>query len=144
MSAGPKKYKGEIVPITDIYAGIYVKNVPKTAALLREALGAKSRTLQPDMVELTVGHGRLLLNDVHMKDFESEQNDSPEENATEELELAIWVDNIESVHGRITKLTNDPHYSDFSYISKIESQSGIKNFRFRLADGYYVRVAGDA
>jgi hypothetical protein len=129
------------VPTTDIYAGIYVKNVPKTAHLFRKALGAKSRLLQPNMIELTVGTGRLLLNEREMKGHDTKPQKSP----NKELELGIWVDDVDVVHDKITDLTTGQNNSDIEFVSEIEKRkSGIKDFRFRLSEGYYVRVTGDA
>jgi hypothetical protein len=129
------------VPTTDIYAGIYVKNVPKTANLLKKALGAKARQLQPNMIELTVGRGRLLLNELDMKGQRQQTRREP----CQELELGIWVDDVEIVHDKITDLTSGQNNADIPYVSEIEKRkSGIKDFRFRLPEGYYVRVTGDA
>jgi hypothetical protein len=126
------------MPTTDMYAGIYVKNVPKTANLFRKFLGAQARSLQPNMIELRVGSGRLLLN-------EREPQAHKTVAADQELELGIWVDNIQSVYDKLADLTQDDRTSDIRYLSQLEQRnSGIKDFRFRLAEGYYVRVTGDA
>jgi hypothetical protein len=133
-----KIIRGEIVHTTDIYTGIYVKNVSKTARIFRNALGAKSRSLQPDMIELTVGSGRLLLNNREMQ--------GPVKTSTqpdEELELGIWVNDVEAVYSKVTEMTNNDQALEIRYVSEIEKKkSGIKDFRFRLAEGYYVRVTG--
>jgi hypothetical protein len=126
------------VPTTDIYTGIYVKNVPKTASLFRKAFGAQARALQPNMIELTVGSGRLLLNEREMQGPVTTiaQTDK-------ELELGIWVNDLEAVYNKVNGMTSDTKTSEIRYISEIEKKkSGIQDFRFRLAEGYYVRVTG--
>ena len=128
------------MPSTDMYAGIYVKNVPKTANLFRKALGAKARSLQPNMIELRVGSGRLLLNERDMS-----PKDSTATEPAKELELGVWVEDVDEVYDKVTDMVEDETTPPISYISEVEEkQSGIKDFRFKLADGYYVRVTGDA
>ena len=128
------------MPTTDIYTGIYVKNVPKTANLFRRVLNAEARLLQPDLIELTVGTGRLLLNQREMQ--------GPKRlvaEAENELELGIWVHDIEAVYDKVSTASDNDENSQIHYISEIEQQkSGIQDFRFRLAEGYYIRVTGAA
>ena len=112
--------------------------MPKTANLFRKVLGAKSRALQPNMIELQVGSGRLLLNERNMSPSPTQTSEP-----AKELELGVWVDDVDAVYNKVTDLADDE--APISYVSEIEEQkSGIKDFRFRLADGYYVRVTGDA
>jgi hypothetical protein len=126
------------VHTTDIYTGIYVKNVSKTAGIFRKALGATARSLQPDMIELTVGSGRLLLNNREMQG-PIKTSSQPDK----ELELGIWVDDVEAVHSKVTAMTQTDQTAEIRFVSEIEKKkSGIKDFRFRLAEGYYVRVTG--
>lgn len=130
-----------------MYAGIYVKNVSKTADIFKKALGAKAKKLQPNMIELTVGKGRLLLNEKEMNSVDSTDNSSSSyiSSHCKELELGIWVNNIDLVHNKILSLTNDPDTSNIRYVSDIEKlKSGIKDFRFKLTDGYYVRVSSSS
>jgi hypothetical protein len=130
------------VSATDIFTGIYVKDVSKTASLFERALGAEARTLQPDMVELRVGNGRLLLNDESMAgSMEQLDAGKPEQ----QLEFGIFVDDIETVHENIVVITKTSAKSEIPFISDIEERkSGLRDFRFKLPEGYYVRITADA
>ncbi len=132
---------------TDIYAGIYVNNVQKTSAFFQRLFGGTTRQLQPDMVEVNVGTGRLILNQRSMM-ADSQAHDGPgssfNSDSKKELELGIWVDDIHDVHQSLAQLARD-EASDIRFVSPIAKRPGdISDFRFRLAEGYYIRVAGDS
>ncbi len=60
---------------------------------------------------------------------------------SKELELGIWVNNLDEVYQKISGITET---SDISFVSNIERKAGIQDFRFRLPEGYYVRITSDA
>lgn len=127
-----------------MYAGIYVKNVPKTANIFKMALNADIRQLQPNMLELTLGKGRLLLNQQEMNQAGNNPADNTQ-GTSKELELGIWVDNLDDVYQKVMGLTQTDKDAEISYVSDIENKhSGIKDFRFKLPEGYYVRVTASA
>lgn len=126
-----------------MYAGIYVKDVENTAIVLTKAFNAKSRVLQPNLVELTIGKDRLILNQYDMKGV----NNAPtakRDNTVKELELGIWVDNLDEVHRSVSGFTNSLR-SNIKYVSQIEERtSGLKDFRFKITEGYYIRVTANS
>lgn len=122
-----------------MFAGIYVNDVPKTARIFKHALRAKAKQLQPNLVELTVGKDRLLINE------RTSQIQQTSHNSAKELELGVWVDDLEKVYETITTMTVSEDGEGIAYVSEIEEKhSGIKDFRFKLPEGYYVRVTAEA
>ena len=134
------------MPTTDIYAGIYVKDVNKIAFLFQQLFGATIRPLQPDMVEVNVGTGRLILNQRNMLGGSALSGPGAQylPATNEELELGICVNDIEQVHKRVESLANSSQ-NTIDFVSRIvEQDSGRCDFRFRLREGYYIRISGEA
>lgn len=135
------------MPRPAMYTGIYVEDVPATAKIFEKALGAKVRKLQPDLVEVKLGKGRLLLNERPMQGLEATnpaRNPDGSDIAGTELEFGIWVKDLVDVHRKIVDIMEDDADPSITYLSDIENKvSGIKEFRFKLPDGYYVRVTAE-
>lgn len=125
--------------IPKIYAGIFVNDVPKTTSFFKQVLDANAKKIQPDLHEINVGSGRLLIskNDT--------QNSSIYEDSTNKaLEIGFWVDNIEIVHKKVSSFSGYTTTREISKLTNIKENSGIKDFRFKLPEGYYVRISTDA
>ncbi|MEO8105541.1 MAG: hypothetical protein ABI602_04370 [Candidatus Saccharibacteria bacterium] len=131
-----------------MFSGIYVNNVPKTANIFKKVfLNAIVRKLQPGLTEVTIGTGRLLLSETTMDILET-TNLAPQPDATDivgtELELGVWVKDLEAVHQTIGDLKRTDDSAEIPFVSTIQIQpSGIQDFRFKLREGYYIRVTGE-
>lgn len=131
-----------------MFSGIYVKDVPKTANIFKKVfLNAKVRNIQPGLTEVTIGTGRLLLSETAMDSLKT-TNLAPQpvttENVGTELELGIWVEDLEAVHQTIGDLKSSDESAEIPFVSTIQIQpSGIQDFRFKLREGYYIRVTGE-
>jgi catechol 2,3-dioxygenase-like lactoylglutathione lyase family enzyme len=115
---------------------LYVDDVRATAAFFQRYLGFAAERIEDSFAVLWLERTRLLLNSL-ATEFE-EHNPIVQPGASAHrgagVELVLSMPDLEEVHSAL-------YTANLPYLSDIAEQSwGLRDFRFLLPDGFYVRV----
>jgi lactoylglutathione lyase len=116
---------------------LYVDEVEATAGFFQEYLGFEAERVESGFAVLWLESTRLLLNSVGSGGFVA-PNPILEDGAIAHrgagVELVLSMPDVEGVHAAL-------HAADLPYLGDIgERPWGLRDFRFLLPDGFYVRV----
>jgi hypothetical protein len=116
---------------------IYVRDVPATKRLLERLFGASTEYADGDFADVWIGNSRIILNALNLSEF-TPPNPILKERATDHLgcglEIVVSTNDLEGVR-------RQAEVERLKEITPIVAQRwGLRDFRFLLADGYYVRV----
>jgi len=123
--------------IPHIFTEIYVHDVKATTELLLRLFDARLYIEETDYAEIYIGETRLHIQALDMDEFEV-KNPVKQPGALEHLgagvEIGVMVQNLEPIYSMVQK-------ENLPYVSEILVQPwGMRDFRFLLPDGYYIRV----
>lgn len=116
---------------------LYVDDVRATADFFQQYLSFTAERVEAGFAVLWLGSTRLLLNSVTSAKFE-DQNPITKDGAIAHrgagVELVLSVPDLEEIHSALQA-------ANLPYLGGIAEQSwGLRDFRFLLPDGFYVRV----
>jgi lactoylglutathione lyase len=116
---------------------LYVDEVRTTADFFQQYLGFTAERVESSFAVLWLGSTRLLLNSVSSAQF-GEQNPIRKDGAIAHrgagVELVLSMPDLEEVHSGL-RAANLPYLSEI-----VQQDWGLRDFRFVLPDGFYVRV----
>jgi catechol 2,3-dioxygenase-like lactoylglutathione lyase family enzyme len=116
---------------------IYVRDVSMTVNFLVEIFGFEIEYQQEDFANIWLGRTRLILNELKLPEFTSPNpvlNDGAINHLGSGSEIVISVENLEEIYDKVQN-------SIAKEVGQIKQQKwGLRDFRFLLPDGYYIRV----
>ncbi|TAH33476.1 hypothetical protein EYC59_05085 [Candidatus Saccharibacteria bacterium] len=116
---------------------ICVRDVSRTVQLFVDIFEAQKEYEDSTFAVIWFGKSRIILNKLELSEF-SAPNPILKAGATEHLgaglEIVIAVENLSELHGKL-------QHADVQGLTDIVSREwGLKDFRFAISDGYYIRV----
>lgn len=115
---------------------LYVRDVQKTLDFFTSVFEAKTGWVEDDFAVLWFGKTRMILNKLNLDEFKAPNpvlNDGALTHLGSGVEIVLSVESIDAVRERI-----DDKVANLTPI--VEQPWGMRDFRFLLQDGYYIRV----
>lgn len=116
---------------------LYVRDVEKTAAFFTSVFNARASYTAHDFVMLWFGKTRMILNKLDLAEFKAPNpvlNDGALEHLGSGVEVVLSVEDFDNTRMLVEK------YGVKSLTPVIKQEWGLRDFRFLVDDGQYIRV----